>query len=170
MGSMGTNDFRIVPANANHSSVTPDGSGKNLHEGRLSGAILTDQRLDFARPDIESYILQSLNTPEFLRDAEHLDAETCGALPCLRGRLARNLGGRLTCEATNPLTLLILCRIPVVKTCHVSVLKSPWLFGRPRARRSWRPLRPRERGSAPRGRPLPKTLRWDRCTYRRYLW
>ena len=61
-------------------------AGENLHEGRFSGAVLTDQRMHFARVDVERHAVERANAGEGLHDPRHPQERggrrlQCGYLP-----------------------------------------------------------------------------------------
>src|SRR5215216_6319186 len=51
-------------------------AAENLHQGRLAGAVLADQRMDLARLDREVDVAQGLNAGKTLAYAAHF--ENCG--------------------------------------------------------------------------------------------
>ena len=48
-------------------------AGQDLHEGRLAGAVLTDERVDLPRSQLEGRIDERADAREFLGDPGHLD-------------------------------------------------------------------------------------------------
>ena len=64
----------------------------DLHQGRLSGAVLADDRMDFARADIQRNVAQHLDRPERTRQADRFQN---GRRRSRRGARSTGIGLRL---------------------------------------------------------------------------
>ena len=62
----GIGDFDLLAANADRARVRAVDAGEDLHQRRLAGAVLADQRVDLAGPEIEPGVVEGVDARERL--------------------------------------------------------------------------------------------------------
>src|SRR6266568_6268243 len=65
-------NFDLISIEPNGAGVSLDHSAENLHQCRFSGAVLANQRHNFALIDFETYLLQRDDAGKALADSGHL--------------------------------------------------------------------------------------------------
>ena len=68
-------DLLFLATNSDHARIATIDPGQDLHQRRLSSAVLPDQAVDLARAQIELRILERKDTRKALGDIDHLDQE-----------------------------------------------------------------------------------------------
>ena len=66
-------DVDLLAADPNGAGVAPVDPGKDLHQRRLAGAVLADEGVDLAGPQVEPRAVERVDTRERLADPLHLD-------------------------------------------------------------------------------------------------
>jgi len=61
----------LLSVESNASGIAPGDTPENLHQGRLAGAILADQRENLARMNVEVHLFQGQHAGKALADAGH---------------------------------------------------------------------------------------------------
>ena len=70
--------FDLLAADADRPGVAPVDPRQDLHEGRLAGAVLADEGVDLARPQLELGPVERVDARERLADPVHLDEQVVG--------------------------------------------------------------------------------------------
>ena len=94
-----------LPFSLNLSSVGPVEPVEDVHQRRLAGAVLAEQRVHFAATDVEGDLVVGDDARELLADVPHLENEVVGLVFAHRGRKrgrARGPPSRVrTCVSTS---------------------------------------------------------------------
>src|SRR5207249_4144555 len=66
-------DGRLLAVELDRARVGPDGSGEDLHQGRLAGAVLADDGVDRAAAGLEAHVQERLDAAVPFREAADRD-------------------------------------------------------------------------------------------------
>jgi len=73
---------RLRPRKLELAGVGSEGAGDDVDQGRLAGAVLAEQHVDLASPEVEIDIIQRQHAREALGDSDHFEKKILAGRLC----------------------------------------------------------------------------------------